>query len=160
MKLQGELADFLSSPVLLIVSAADEQGRPAIGRAMGVDVKGPDEIEMMLSRWQWPDVVRNIVSSDRLALTASRAGDYVTYQLKGRATVRETDDEVIERARLYWAAIRVWQRRAAGNQVNRNGLHSPGCAPSPWPKNPSVKAMHAPSYDLVAPASAGVLVGS
>jgi hypothetical protein len=105
MKLQGELADFLSSPVLLIVSAADEQGRPAIGRAMGVDVKGPDEIEMMLSRWQWPDVVRNIVSSDRLALTASRAGDYVTYQLKGRATVRETDDEVIERARLYWAAI-------------------------------------------------------
>jgi hypothetical protein len=105
VKLQSGLDQFLTGPVLLMVSAADDRHRPAIGRGMGAVVKAPDCIEIMLSRWQWPEVVRNIASSGRLAVTASRARDYVTYQLKGPASVREAEGEHLECARHYWAAI-------------------------------------------------------
>nr|WP_166181247.1 hypothetical protein [Altererythrobacter segetis] len=105
MNLEPDLAEFLTGPVLLIVSAADDRCRPAIGRGVGASIVGVDAIEVILSRWQWPDVVRNIVSSGRLALTASRARDYVTYQLKGPAKIRDATPEDIECAQHYWAAI-------------------------------------------------------
>lgn len=105
MKLQGELAEFLVGPVLLVVSAADGDRRPAIGRAIGARICGPTDIEVILSRWQWPEAFRNIASSGRLALTASRARDYETYQLKGAASVREAEAEDIECARRYWTAL-------------------------------------------------------
>lgn len=104
MKLDSELAEFLSGPVLLVLCAADAARRPSIARGMGAIVCGPNEVDVTISRWQWPDAVRNIAVSGRLALTASRASDYVTYQLKGSATVREADGEEIERARRYWAS--------------------------------------------------------
>jgi hypothetical protein len=105
MKQHDELLEFVSGPVLLMVCAADAARRPAIGRAMGVRVRAIDRIDVMLSRWQWPDVVRNIGLSGRLALTASRASDYVTYQLKGSASVHEADADELECARRYWSAI-------------------------------------------------------
>ena len=105
MQLDGEMLEFLSSPVLFIVCAADADRRPAIARGLGVLGRGPDELDLILSRWQWPDAVRNIASSGRLAVTAARASDYVSYQLKGSATVRDADAEEVECARRYWAAI-------------------------------------------------------
>lgn len=105
MKLDDELLEFVSGPVLLVVGAADAARRPAIGRGMGVRVGDGDQIDVMLSRWQWPDVVRNIGASGRLALTAARASDYVTYQLKGAASLREAGADDLECARRYWLAI-------------------------------------------------------
>jgi hypothetical protein len=105
MDLDGEVLDFLGGPVLLIVCAADRERRPAIGRGMGLIVDGADELKLMLSRWQWPDLVRNIESSGRLALTACRASDYVSYQFKGTAHVREAEAIELECARAYWEAI-------------------------------------------------------
>ena len=66
MQLDGEMLEFLSSPVLFIVCAADADRRPAIARGLGVLGRGPDELDLILSRWQWPDAVRNIASSGRL----------------------------------------------------------------------------------------------
>ena len=103
--LDSELLDFVRSPVLLMVCAADSERRPAIGRAMGVRVDSAGGLDVLLSRWQWPEVVRNIGLSGRLALTASRASDYVTYQLKGAARVREAERADIEAARAYWRAV-------------------------------------------------------
>jgi hypothetical protein len=105
MQLTSEMLDFLSSPVLLLVGAADEHRRPAMGRALGVIARAADEVDVVLSRWQWPEVVRNIASSGRLALTAARASDYVTYQLKGPAIVRRADAEELACAERYWTAI-------------------------------------------------------
>lgn len=105
MKLDSELVGFLSGPVLLMVCAAGADRRPAIGRGLGLLVRAPDEIDVILSRWQWPDVVRNIGLSGRLALTAGRASDYVTYQIKGAATVRDADAEEVECARRYREAV-------------------------------------------------------
>jgi hypothetical protein len=105
MKLDGEILDFLASPVLLIVCAADRERRPAIGRGIGLLVEGPDELDLVLSRWQWPDLVRNIETSGRLALTACRASDYVCFQFKGTARVREAGATELECASAYWSAI-------------------------------------------------------
>lgn len=105
MELEAETLEFLSSPVLLMVSAADVERRPAIGRGIGLTTLAPDKVAIFISRWQWPQVVRNIAQSGRLALTASRATDYLSYQVKGTATIGEATPDEIERARHYWDAI-------------------------------------------------------
>ncbi len=104
MQLDDAVLDFVSGPVLLMACAADPQRRPAIGRAMGVASAG-DGIDVMVSEWQWPQVVANIRSSGRLALTAARARDYVTYQLKGTAALRAARPDDLERAQRYWADL-------------------------------------------------------
>jgi hypothetical protein len=114
VELDDGLREFVTGPVLLMVSAADAARRPAIGRAMGARSGKPGEIDVMVSRWQWPDVVRNIELTGRLALTASRASDYETYQLKGRAAVREAGAEELECARRYHQAI--------GEALSRGGV--------------------------------------
>ena len=105
MKLDEGLLEFLSGPVLLMASAADSRRRPAIARGMGA--RGTDEgaVEVAFSSWQWPDVVSNVGASGRLALTACRANDYVTYQLKGAAALREARAEDLAHARRYWEAL-------------------------------------------------------
>lgn len=105
MELEAETLAFLSSPVLLMLSAADADRRPAIGRGIGLEVIAPDDVAIFISRWQWPQVVRNIASSGRLAVTASRANDYLTYQVKGAATIGEATSDDVDRARRYWDAI-------------------------------------------------------
>ena len=106
MDLDEATLEFLAGPVLLMACAADGDRRPAIGRGMGVIVRAPDALDLIVSRWQWPRLVANVESSERLALTASRASDYATYQVKGSASVREADAGELGAARRYQAAIR------------------------------------------------------
>ena len=105
MNLDEATLDFISGPVLLMACATDGDRRPAIGRAMGVIVQAPDTLDLIVSRWQWPQLVANAASSARLALTASRASDYVTYQVKGSALVRDAGAAELDAARHYHAAI-------------------------------------------------------
>ncbi len=81
-------ARFLTSPVMVIVGSRDAAFRAEIGRAVGVRVAG-DAVELMISRWQWPGTAANLSANGALAATFARPTDYVTCQLKGRATVRE-----------------------------------------------------------------------
>ena len=73
-------------------------------RVLGLLV-GADACDLVFSRWQWPAIARDVVASGRLALTASRPSDYVTYQLKGRAELCEAGAEAAAVAREYCASV-------------------------------------------------------
>lgn len=101
MELDEATRDFLTGPVLIMVAAADAARRSSIGRGMGVIVRSADTLNVLVSRWQWPRVVEHAEGSGRLALTASRASDYLTYQVKGAARVRAAGPEELAASRAY-----------------------------------------------------------
>jgi hypothetical protein len=106
MELDDATLDFFAGPVLLMVASVDQNRRPAIGRAMGLIVRSADTLDILVSRWQWPRVLDNVAASRRLAVTASRASDYLTYQLKGAASLRESGIEEKNASRRYHDAVR------------------------------------------------------
>jgi predicted pyridoxine 5'-phosphate oxidase superfamily flavin-nucleotide-binding protein len=104
--LDADLAAFIESPVMQIVGTADATRRPGIARGVGAwRARDPDTIDLVLSAWQWPETVANIEANGRIAVTFSRPSDYVTYQIKGTATLRPADDGEIERSAGYMVAI-------------------------------------------------------
>lgn len=102
MRIGDDLARFLEGPVMIILGTADAAGRPEIGRAIGIRVVAAQgRIELVVSGWQWPGTVANLRATERLAATFSRPADYVTYQLKGRAALREADEDDLRLADGY-----------------------------------------------------------
>jgi hypothetical protein len=92
MALDAELATFLASPVMIITGTRGKDNRPEIGRAVGARVDGPaGRIRLILSAWQWPRTVDNLRAGGPLAVTFARPSDYVSYQVKGRATLFPAD---------------------------------------------------------------------
>jgi hypothetical protein len=88
MVIDAELARFMESAVMIIVGTCDDALRPQIGRAVGAIVDPTaGGVDLMVSDWQWPQTIANIRRNGRLALTFARPADYVSYQVKGRATV-------------------------------------------------------------------------
>ena len=61
---------------------------------------------MVLSRTQWPATAANVVGTRRLSATFTRPADYVSYQLKGSASVRLAEAEDRDRAERYIARMR------------------------------------------------------
>lgn len=106
MRLDQDLTDFMSSPVMIILGTSSNALQPDIGRAIGALVR-PEEgkIELVLSAWQWPDTVSNVKSNGRLSVTFARPSDYVSYQVKGRAGVVPATSEHLARAKAYIDAI-------------------------------------------------------
>jgi hypothetical protein len=104
MLINGDLARFLSEPVTIILGATDAGGRPEIGRGLAGAVVAEDMVEMVLSRTQWPATAANVVGTCRLSATFTRPADYVSYQLKGSASVRLAEAEDRDRAERYIAA--------------------------------------------------------
>ena len=106
MRLDAELAAFLTSPVMIIIGTRDAGNRPAIGRAVGASVDADAGIvELVVSGWQWPDSIANLRQGSRIAVTFARPSDYVSYQAKGVASVRAALADDLDRARRYMAAI-------------------------------------------------------
>lgn len=94
MAIDEELAAFMVSPVMIILGSCDAQRMPEIGRAVGADVRAADNrVDLMVSAWQWPATVANVRAGARLAATFARPSDYVSYQVKGHATVATATDE-------------------------------------------------------------------
>ena len=92
MRIDNELATFLSSPVMTILGTCDAHGSPEIGRGVGARVDGKiGLLEVVLSSWQWPGTVANVRNNGRAAVTFARPHDYVTYQVKGPAQIVEPD---------------------------------------------------------------------
>lgn len=84
------LAAFLEQPLMCILAATDSEGRPTAGRGIGVEVVDDrTAIEVIFSSWQWPALETAIRETGRLAATFVTPADYVTYQLKGPAAVRD-----------------------------------------------------------------------
>ncbi|RXZ66343.1 pyridoxamine 5'-phosphate oxidase family protein [Pelagerythrobacter rhizovicinus] len=94
MSIDEELAAFMASPVMIILGSCDGQSKPEIGRAMGALAHAADNrIDLMVSAWQWPRMVANVRAGARLAATFARPSDYVSYQVKGHATVATATDD-------------------------------------------------------------------
>lgn len=90
MRLDDELIDFLARPLMCIIAAADNERRPATGRGVGVRVLDDREtIDVIFSGWQWPKLEACVRQTGRLAATFVSPSDYRTFQIKGRAAMRE-----------------------------------------------------------------------
>ena len=88
MMIDAELASFMESAVMIIVGTCDDALRPQIGRAAGAIVdRATGRVDLIVSDWQWPETIANVRRNGRLAVTFARPSDYVSYQVKGRATV-------------------------------------------------------------------------
>ncbi len=92
MRLPEVVTDFLGGPAMIVLGTRSPVFVPDIGRAVGLTIgSSQDEIDLMVSRWQWPQTTSNIAATGQLAATFSRPTDYVTYQLKGGAWLREAE---------------------------------------------------------------------
>ena len=89
MQLDDELLAFLQRPLMCIIAAADDGGRPAAGRGVGVQVlEDRETIDVIFSAWQWPRLESSIRQTGRIAVTFVSPSDYVTFQIKGPAVIR------------------------------------------------------------------------
>ncbi len=104
--LDDDLTAFIESPVMQIVGTTGAVRRPAIGRGVGAwRSRDRGRIDLALSTWQWPETIANLRENGRIAVTFSRPSDYVTYQVKGTATLRPADEDEIQRSASYMVAI-------------------------------------------------------
>uniref|UniRef100_A0A9E7ZVA9 Pyridoxamine 5'-phosphate oxidase family protein n=1 Tax=Bosea sp. NBC_00436 TaxID=2969620 RepID=A0A9E7ZVA9_9HYPH len=91
MRLDDKLLEFLGRPLMCIIAGADAGGRPSAGRGVGFDVQEDREtIDVIFSTWQWPRLEAAIRQTGRMAATFVSPSDYVSFQLKGRASLEET----------------------------------------------------------------------
>ncbi len=106
MVIDAELARFMESAVMIIVGTCDDALRPQIGRAAGAIVDtAAGGVDLIVSNWQWPETIANARRNGRVAVTFARPSDYVSYQVKGRATVVPASDAHRERAARYVEAM-------------------------------------------------------
>ncbi|MXQ12833.1 pyridoxamine 5'-phosphate oxidase family protein [Microvirga makkahensis] len=97
-----EFAAFMASPVMIVLGTRDGSLVPEIARAVGAVVHREEgRIDLMISEWQWPRTVLNVRANGQLAVTFARPSDYVSYQVKGQATVAPVSAEHITLAAGY-----------------------------------------------------------
>lgn len=106
MSFDQDLANFMVSPVMIILGTYSGALQPEIGRAVGALVRPAEgRVELVVSGWQWPETVANVRSSHRLSVTFARPTDYVSYQVKGAASVMPATAEHLVRSAAYVDAI-------------------------------------------------------
>lgn len=73
---------------------------------MGARVAGSEgRIDLVVSGWQWPGTVATLRANGRVAVTFARPSDYVSYQVKGHATVGVANAEDVSLSERYMADI-------------------------------------------------------
>lgn len=115
MRIDDELLEFLRRPLMCIIAAVDGDGRPSAGRGIGFHVlEDRERIDVIFSGWQWPRIEPSVRQTARLAATFVSPSDYVTFQIKGPSTMRDTvaqdlelADQFIENARGELTALGV-----------------------------------------------------
>jgi hypothetical protein len=95
-----ELQQFIEGPVMLIVGSVGADRRCAIGRASGARVTG-GVLEILVSRWQWPDTIDNLLANPAMSLTVASPVDYTCFQLKGASALRPAGDADLALAERY-----------------------------------------------------------
>jgi hypothetical protein len=104
MMLDDTIAAFLRKPLMCILASSDSMARPAVGRGIGVTVSDDRKtLSVILSAWHYAALATAIEQSGRLAATFVSPCDYVTYQFKGTATLREAKPEDNVRAAIFIA---------------------------------------------------------
>lgn len=117
MQIPDFLDGFLRGPTMILVGSRNAANIAEVGRAVGVWIgPGASELDLLISRWQWPDTIANLVQNGASAVTVSRPTDYTTYQFKGRATLK---DPVAEDLMLAAQYIRMMSDCLVGLGVER-----------------------------------------
>ncbi|MDR6954806.1 hypothetical protein J2X65_004182 [Ancylobacter sp. 3268] len=99
MRLDDKLLEFFRRPLMCIIAGADAVGRPSAGRGVGFDVlEDRETIDVIFSAWQWPRLEADIRQTGRVAATFVSPSDYVSFQLKGAATLQDTGAPALDRA--------------------------------------------------------------
>jgi hypothetical protein len=108
MRLIGlDVAAFLESPVMILVSTRNGARRAFIARGSGVRFdRRRGHIDVLLCRSQWSDVASNAVRGAPIALTVVRPSDYRAFQVKGIVEeVASASEEEQQRATAYVARM-------------------------------------------------------
>jgi hypothetical protein len=106
MQIANELANFLASPVMIIIGTSDARGQSEIARGAGAKVDADrGVVELVFSGWQWPATIENLRANPRIAVTFACPTNYVSYQVKGRATLRDAGAQDINMSERYLADI-------------------------------------------------------
>lgn len=105
MRLSDDIRQFILDDVMIIIGTRDDTNRASIARGVGARASGGDEVEVLVSGWQWADTIANLRTSPCAAITFSRPRDYVSYQLKGMAQSRAADPADAQFARSYTARM-------------------------------------------------------
>lgn len=104
MRLDDRLLDFFNRPLMCIIAVADASRRPSAGRGVGFHVgEDRETIEVIFSAWQWPRLEPALRLTGRLAATFVSPSDYVSFQLKGSATLRDTEARDLDCAERFMA---------------------------------------------------------
>jgi len=105
MKVDDKLLDFFNRPLMCIIAVADATGRPSAGRGVGFHLlEDRETIDVIFSAWQWPRLESCIGQTGRIAATFVSPSDYVSFQLKGSAGMRETETPDLDRADRFMTA--------------------------------------------------------
>lgn len=104
MRLDDEILEFLRRPLMCIIAAVDADGRPSAGRGIGLHVLDDREtIDVIFSAWQWPRLISSVQQTGRLAVTVVSPSDYMTFQIKGAAAIRDAGRCDLDRADRFMA---------------------------------------------------------
>ncbi|MBB3399353.1 pyridoxamine 5'-phosphate oxidase family protein [Rhizobium sp. BK060] len=105
MRLDDRLLDFFNRPLMCIIAVADDRRRPSAGRGVGFHLlEDRETIDVVFSAWQWPRLEPCIKQTGRIAATFVSPSDYVSFQLKGTATMRDTERRDLDRADRFMAS--------------------------------------------------------
>ena len=105
VRLDGEILEFLKQPLMCILAGADADGCPSAGRGVGFDLLEDGEtIDVVFSAWQWPRLETDLRQMGRAAATFVSPSDYVSFQLKGPATLQAAEPHHLDRAAHFMAA--------------------------------------------------------
>ncbi|WP_292576766.1 pyridoxamine 5'-phosphate oxidase family protein [Mesorhizobium sp.] len=105
MRLDDKLLEFFTRPLMCIIAGADAAGRPSAGRGVGFHlIEDREAIEVIFSAWQWPRLEPCIRQTGRIAATFVSPSDYVSFQLKGAATMRDTQAPDLDHAERFITA--------------------------------------------------------
>jgi hypothetical protein len=105
VQLDGEILTFFRRPLMCILAAADAAGRPSAGRGVGFDLlEDRETIDVVFSAWQWARLESDLRQTGRLAVTFVSPSDYVSFQLKGTASLREAQAHHLDHAARFMAA--------------------------------------------------------
>ncbi len=105
MRIDEKLIDFFNRPLMSIIAAADEAGRPTAGRGIGFHLEDDRKtMEVIFSGWQWPRLEPSIRGGGKMAVTFVSPSDYVSFQLKGPAVMRDTEAQDLDRAERFITA--------------------------------------------------------
>ena len=106
MLIDAELAAFMESAVMIIIGTCDNDRMPRIARAAGAMVDLPNGlVDLIVSGWQWPRTVADIRRNGAVSVTFARPSDYVSYQVKGHATICSATADRKAIAKHYIAAM-------------------------------------------------------